>query len=336
MSGPAFVTGATGFVGGAVLRHLIADDRDVRALARDRTGGDQLAAAGATPVIGHLFEPDVLREGMAGCETVFHVAGVNEMCTGDPGPMMRVNIDGVREVMQAAAATGVRRVVFTSSAATLGEKKGTIGTEDSLHRGTYLSNYARSKHLGELAAFEEGERLDVEVVAVNPSSVQGPGRTRGSAQLLIRALGTRFPVLPATSLSIVDIDDCARGHLLAEAQGAAGRRYLVSGATVTTREAIDLLREVTGASINPVVLPAAAVRVFGTPAAWLAGRTDDPVICPEMLRTLLHGHRYDGSRATRELGLEYTPLAETLRRTLQWLVDFRFIRRDLPRIPPPG
>jgi dihydroflavonol-4-reductase len=332
MSAAAFVTGATGFVGGAVLRHLAASGRDIRALARDRTGGDQMAAAGATPVIGHLFEPEVLREGMAGCEAVFHVAGVNEMCVTDPAEMMRVNVDGVREVMAAAAATGVRRVVYTSSAATLGETKGTVGHEDSPHRGTYLSHYARSKHLGELAAFEEGERLGVEVVSVNPSSVQGPGRTRGSAQLLIRALGTRFPVLPATAFSIIDIDDCALGHLLAERDGAPGRRYLLSGATVTTREAVELLRQVTGADINPVVLPSGVVRVFGTPAAWLAGRGDDPVICPESLRTVLHGHRYDGSRATRELGLEYTRLSETLRRTIQWLVDYRFVRRPLPRI----
>lgn len=334
MSGPAFVTGGTGFVGGAVLRHLTATGREVRALARDRTGGDQLAAAGATPVIGHLFEPDVLRRGMAGCDTVFHIAGINEMCARDPSQMLHVNVDGVREVIRAAADTGVRRVVYTSSAATLGEKKGTVGDEDSVHCGTYLSHYARSKHLGELAAFEEGAQSGVEVVSVNPSSVQGPGRTRGSAQLLIQALGTRFPVLPQTSVSIVDIDDCALGHLLAEREGRPGHRYVLSGASVTTGEAVDLLRTVTGAPIHPVMLPAGAVRFFGMPAAWLAGRSEDTVICPESLRTVLHGHRYDGSRATRELGLEYTRLAETLRRTIQWLVDYRFVRRKLPRIHP--
>jgi dihydroflavonol-4-reductase len=334
MNGPAFITGATGFVGGAVLKHLAAAGREVRALARDRTGGDQVAAAGAVPVIGHLFEPEVLRQGMAGCDTVFHVAGVNEMCASDPTNMMRVNVDGVREVMRAAAATGVRRVVFTSSAATLGERKGTIGNEDTPHSGTYLSHYAKSKHLGELAAFEEGERSGVEVVSVNPSSVQGPGRSRGSAQLLIRALATRFPVLPMTAVSIVDIDDCAFGHLLAEREGVAGRRYVLNGASVTTREAVVLLREVTGAGINPVMLPSVLVWTFGMPAAWFAGRGEDTIICPQSLRTVLHGHRYDGSRATQELGLEYTSLSETLRRTIQWLVDFRFVRRNLPRIRP--
>lgn len=334
VNGPAFVTGGTGFVGGGVLRQLTATGRDIRALARDRTGGDQVAAAGATPFIGHLFEHDVLVDAMRDCESVFHVAGVNEMCTRDPAPMMRVNVEGVRRVLRAAAASGVRRVVYTSSSAAIGEAKGSIGSETSEHRGSYLSAYERSKHLGELAAFEEGERLGLEVVAVNPSSVQGPGRTSGSAQLLIRALATRFPVLPATFFSIIDIDDCSIGHLLAERSGVAGERYLLSGATVTSRMAVDLLREVTGAAIHPLILPRGVVAAVGMPLAALAGRGEDPVVCADSLRTVLHGHRYDGSRAVRELGLRYTSLDETLRRTIQWLVDYRFVRRRLPRIAP--
>jgi dihydroflavonol-4-reductase len=302
------------------------------ALARDRTGGETVAGYGARPVIGDLFEADVLAGGMRGCTVAFHVAGVNAMCQPDPSEMFRVNVEGTRRVVRAAAAAAVPRVVLTSSAAALGEAAGTVGSESSPHRGSYLSSYEQSKHAGEEAAFEEAARHGVDLVAVNPSSVQGPGRTRGSAELLLRVLNSRFPVLVDATVSMVDVDDCTAGHLAAAEHGAPGQRYVLNGASITVRELIALFREVTGAAIHPITVPRGVASAMGRPVAAVFGRSSS-TLCPEMVRTLLHGHRYDGSRATRDLGLEYTPLADTLERTIRWYVDFGFVRRRLPRIP---
>jgi dihydroflavonol-4-reductase len=281
-----------------------------------------VADAGAIPVAGAVFDVAALRRGMEGCRTVFHVAGVNEMCSRRPGEMIRVNVDGTVRVIEAAAAAGVGRVVFTSSAATLGEARGTVGDEMSAHRGHYLSSYEESKHRAEAAAFAAARRVAVELVSVNPSSVQGPGRVGGSARLFIYALRGRRPFLVDIPLSVVDIADCTTAHMLAATRGAAGRRYLVSGATLTVAEAVALLGEVSGVDIEPRYVPRSIAAALGRPLAAIAGLLPgDTPLCREMVRTLLHGHRYDGSRIERELGLRYTPLADTLARTVDWYRD---------------
>jgi dihydroflavonol-4-reductase len=318
----ALVTGGSGFVGGALLARLVSDGREVRALVRRRSAATEVARAGAQPVPGDVLDEGSLREAMRGCTVVFHVAGVNAMCLRDPAPMYRTNVEGPANVIRAAAAAGVARVVLTSSAATIGEPQGTTGREDSPHRGSYLSHYERSKHLGELDALELAPRLGIDLVCVNPSSVQGPGRTGGSARLLLGVLNGRLPALVETTISLVDIGDCVEGHVLAEAHGVAGERYVLNGATVTTPEAVALLRRLWGRPDRVRWIPPSLARAGGA-GAQAAGRIlrRDLPVCREAVRTLLHGHRYDGSKAARVLGLRYTPLERTLERTLAWYAD---------------
>jgi dihydroflavonol-4-reductase len=329
-----FVTGGTGFLGGAILDRLRRepDLGPVKALARTRTGGELLAAAGAEPVIGSIDDPAALRAGMEACDRVFHVAGLNAMCLRDPTPLFETNVTGSVNVVEAAAAAGVSRVVYTSSAATIGEEQGTVGSETSPHRGSYLSAYERSKHEGEVAAFAAAEAAGVEVVSVNPSSVQGPGRAGGSTKILIGYLNGKLRATVDTRLSIVDIADCTEGHLAALAKGKAGERYILSGATATVDEALALLAEITGVRRRVVRLPRWAAMGAGRMASVAAQvrRTESPM-CRDMVRTLLHGHRYDGSRAERELGISYLPLAATLSRTVDWLADFGFVNAGVLR-----
>ena len=169
--------------------------------------------------------------------------------------MYRANVDGAAGVVQAAAAAGVPRVVHTSSAVTMGEAAGVVATEATPHRGSYLSHYERSKHLGEQAVLAEGRRTGVEVVCVNPSSVQGPGRTGGTARLLIGYLSGRLRWTVDATFSLVFVDDCTRAHLLAERRGVPGERYLVSGATLTVREAVALLGRMGGVERRVRYLP---------------------------------------------------------------------------------
>ena len=329
MTEPVLVTGGGGVVGGTLVRRLVRAGRPVRALARTDASARALRSIGSEPVRGDLLDLGSLTRAMRGCSTVFHAAGVNAMCQRDPSPMVRTNVEGSANAIRAAAQTGVARVVYTSSSSAIGEARGTVGREDSPHRGSYLSVYERSKHEAERLVFALAGDLGVEVVAVNPSSVQGPGRATGSARLLHEVANGRLPVLVDTTISLVDIDDCAQGHVLAETHGAPGERYLLSGATLTTREAVTLLERVWGLPRRVRFAPRWAASAGGL-AVWAGARLihRDAPLCPEAVRALLHGHRYDGSKATRELGLTYTPVEDTLRRTLEWYAE-----RGL--VPPP-
>ncbi len=324
------LTGASGFVGRAILERLIADGRTVRALTRTAANAQTLRAAGAEPVDGDILDPATIRRAAEGCDVIYHIAGANAFCLPDPSSLYRTNVDGTVNVVAAAADAGVPRIVYTSSAATLGEAHGAVGNEQSLHRGTFLSDYEKSKWQAEKAAFRVAAERNIELVSVNPASVQGPGRTRGTAKLLIGYLNGTLKALIDSRMSVVDIADCAHAHLLAEAHGQPGERYVISGATLTVREAVTLMGRVAGITDTPRVLPAPVAMAFGTTvgAAGKVMRKRAP-FCREMMRTLLHGHAYDGSRATRDLGLQYTPLDETLRRTLEWYVAEGIVTRSL-------
>ena len=323
MEGAVFLTGGSGFVGSALVRRLISQGRRVRALARSDESAAELASARATVVRGDLFDHEALLKGMRGCTTVFHVAGVNAMCVRDPAPMMRTNVDGADAIVRAAAAARITRLVYTSSATTIGERMNEIGHERTQHRGSFNSNYERSKFLGERRVIALGESLGVPVVSVNPSSVQGPGRVRGSARLLIDIVNGRLPVLVDTWLSVVDIEDCTAAHLLAERHGMPGSRYIVSGVSLEVRTAVSLLRRASGHPGRVWFAPRTVAGLGGVVAGAglrILGREGGRV-CPETVRTLLHGHRFDASLAERELGLAYTPIDRTIRRTLAWYAE---------------
>jgi len=336
-TGTVLVTGGAGFVGREILDRLIARGRTVRALARSDASAQTLAAAGAEVVRGDLRDPASLRAAMEGADVVYHVAGLNGFCLPDPSELTRLNVEGTREVVGAAAAAGVRRVVYTSSAATIGEGHGETATESSVHRGTFLSHYERSKFAAERVAFSEAARLGVDLVSVNPASVQGPGRTRGTAKILIDALNGRLKMIVDSRMSLVEIGDCAEGHILAEERGVAGERYLLCGAVLSVAEAVDLLGRIAGVDEDPRRLPPAVAVTMATAVELVARvRRRRPPVCREMVRTLLHGHAYDGSRATRELGLAYTPVEEWMTRTVRWYADEGLLTRTLPGLSAPA
>jgi dihydroflavonol-4-reductase len=329
----AFVTGGTGVVGRALVQRLRERGDEVVGLARSTNSEAILNELGARPVRGELLDEHALARAMEGCAVAFNVAGVNSLCVEDPSAMLRVNVGGPPAVVRAAARAGVRRVVHTSSAATIGEPRGEVGREDTPHRGWFLSTYERSKTEGERAVLEAGREAGVEVVCVNPSSVQGPGRASGTARFLLAFLNGRLKVFVRTNVSLVDISDCAEGHLLACERGRPGERYLLNGIALPLTEALELAAEIAGVRGRPRLLPrpiALAAAYAAESAFRLAGR--HPPFCREMVRTLLHGHRYDGSRAERELGLRYTAPRETLARTLEWARGEGYVQASSERL----
>lgn len=288
------------------MARLVADGRPVRA---------------PTHADCDVLDLDALCRAMEGCEVAYHVAGVNQFCLKDPSPMQRANVEGSRNMVEAAARVGLRRLVYTSSAVTLGEATGTVGREDSAHRGSFLSAYERSKYDAERAVLGAAAERDVDVVCVNPSSVQGPGRASGTGQVLVQYLRGRLKFWVGTTISLVDIDDCAEGHVRAEAKGEAGERYVLNAASLSSDDMLAVMATVAPGVRPPRLAPRPVVSgVVAVTAGWARVRGRTPMVCRESLRTLLHGHRYDGSRASSELGLQYRPAEETLRRTAAWLV----------------
>lgn len=308
------VTGATGVVGSALLNHLVDGRTAIRALVR---GVAPTLPEGVEAVTGDVLVYPSLERAFQGADLVFHVAGVNKMCVPDATEMFRVNVEGTRNVLKAAAAAGVRRIVYTSSAATIGEPPGTVGSEETVHRDHFYSHYERSKYEAEQVVLTEGAGLDV--VIVNPSSVQGPGRATGTGKILLDLIAGRLSTVVDTRISIVDIDDCARGHVLASSNGTSGQRYILNSFSMTIQEAVGLLGSVIARPLRVKYLPAPIALVGGTvigAAYRMIGR--QAPVCREMVRTLVHGHVYDGSRAARELGLSYTPATDTLNRLISW------------------
>lgn len=311
------VTGGSGVVGSAVVRDLVASGHEVIAVARSSQAAAKLTGLGARTIEGDILDAPSIDRLVAGCDWVFHIAGVNEMCSKHPDRMSRVNVDGTRIVMEASRRAGVARLVHTSSAVTLGELPGEIGSEMTNHRGFYLSQYERSKQKAEQLLLEQAADLDV--VIVNPSSVQGPGRASGTGKLILDVLNGKLPFLIDARISLVDIDDCARGHQLAAERGAAGERYVLSALTSTVKDLVLEFAEATGSGVSVRYLPVWAATAGGAlveVVARIAGR--QPPVCRDMIRVLRAGAAYDGSRATRELGLKYRPLGSMIERTVAW------------------
>jgi dihydroflavonol-4-reductase len=173
----------------------------------------------------------------------------------------------------------------------------------------------------------------VEVVAVNPSSVQGPGRRTGTAKLFLDYLNGRLPFDVPAEFGLCYTDDCAAGHLLAETKGEPGQRYVLNGATLTTRQALDLVGRLAGLDERPRTLPVPVAKGLAGLAELAArARGRQPRLCRETVRTLTTPHRYDGGRATRELGLAYTPVEVALERTLRWYQREGLVTRPLPAL----
>jgi dihydroflavonol-4-reductase len=330
MADPVLVTGATGFVGGLLLRGLVQAGRPVRVLVRKPADRERLPVGGVELALGNLGDEEALARAADGCQAVYHLAGVNRLCMADPAPLYRVNVEGTRRVLDAARRAGVRRVVYTSSAATLGGDGSHMVDESNTDPGELTSHYARSKYEAEQVALGfDG----VEVVSVNPSSVQGPGRTTGTAKVFLDYLNGRLPFDLPARFGLCYTEDCVAGHLLAERNGAPGERYVLNSATLSNREAIELIGGIAGLHDRPRTLPLWVAMTLAA-GAELVGRWrgKEPRVCRESIRTLGHPHLYDGSRAERELGLRYTPLRQALEATVRWYVDQGLVMRPLPAL----
>lgn len=318
------VTGATGFIGSAVARRLAAAGAAVRVLARPNSDRRNLEGVSADVVIGDLADRGSLDRAVAGCEGVFHVAADYRLWVRDPAVMHRTNVDGTRDLLLAAAAAGVRRIVYTSSVATLGTRPDgqPADEETSVSLADMIGPYKRSKYLAEevvTGLVREG----LAAVIVNPSTPVGPGDAKPTptGRTILDALRGRIPAYVDTGLNIVHVDDVAAGHLQAYERGTIGRRYVLGGADMTLLEILTECATIAGRRPPRIRLPyAAALPVAYVSEGWayLSGRVPQATV--DGVRLARKRMYFSSARAERELGYQHRPALEALRDAASWFL----------------
>lgn len=318
----ALVTGAAGFIGSNVVRALVEDGHDVRALHLPRENVRNLRGLDVERIAGDVTDRDQMRAAVRGCEVVFNLAAVYALWTKDAGTMHRVNVDGTRNVLEAARAEGVRRVVHTSSIARFGgQGLHAEATEESAFAlGSTGDVYSRSKADAHEVAVAAAREQDVVIVA--PCGPIGPGDAgpTPTGRLLLSALKLPVALVADTSTNFADVRDMARGHLLAAERGRRGETYLLGCRNLSLVEIARMALDALGTRKRIVVAPLVAAKAVARGLRFVADRVTKrpPLFTPEAIRIAQLGLRADCSKAVRELGLPQSPIETAVADAVAW------------------
>ncbi len=319
----ALVTGATGFVGSAVARKLIAAGHDVRALARPASDRRNLQGLAMETVAGDLRDPASLAAALKGCDALFHVAADYRLWVPDPETIYAVNVDGSRALIEAAMAAGVERMVYTSSVATLGlNQDGAPADEDTpVALGHMIGHYKRSKFLAEEAVQGLIRDHGVPVVIVNPSTPVGPRDVKPTptGRMIVEAAAGRMPAYVDTGLNLVHVDDVADGHLLAFDHGVVGERYVLGGADMTLEAILGAVARIIGGRPPRIRLAHNLIMPLAVAAeAWARLSGTEPFATVDGLRMAKKKMFFTSAKAEAALGYKHRPAAEALADAIAW------------------
>jgi dihydroflavonol-4-reductase len=319
----AFVTGATGFVGAAVARELAAGGAELRLLVRRSSNTANIDDLLGERAVGDLRDPGSLKKAIAGCDAVFHVAADYRLWVRDPEEMYRANVEGTRALIEAALGAGVKRVVVTSSVATMGFiGDGTPVTEESpVSERDMIGHYKRSKYLGEQVALEYG-RKGAPVVVVNPTAPVGERdiKPTPTGRILLDFLNRKFPAYMDTGLNAVDVREVARGHVLALERARPGERYILGGEDLTLKQLLDKLSALSGIPAPTKKVPHGVAMCFATVNELFVGRLlgGEPRATREAVRMGKKKMFASSAKAERELGFRVLPVEPALERAIGW------------------
>ena len=321
-SGLCLVTGATGFVGAAVARALLRAGHPVRVLARPQSDRRNLDGLKVEIAEGSLTEPDSLAAAVAGCRYLFHVAADYRLWVPEPEAMFRVNVEGTRQLMLAALAAGVERVVYTSSVAVLGILKDGVADEEALSRAEdMIGPYKLSKFRAEEAVRELVAERNLPAVIVNPSTPIGPGDVKPTptGRIVVEAARGRMPGYVDTGLNVAHVEDVAIGHLLAARSGQVGRRYILGGENLPLAQILGEAAMALGRRPPRFKMPQAAVLPIAAGAeavARLTGR--EPFATVDGVRMAKKKMFFSSGRAIAELGYAPRPAREAIIDAVAW------------------
>ncbi|MGB9198429.1 MAG: hopanoid-associated sugar epimerase [Terriglobales bacterium] len=321
----AFVTGATGFLGSHVARALAAQGAELRLLVRASSDPRNIADLNAERVTGDLRDAGSIEKAVAGCEVVFHVAADYRLWVRDPEEMYRSNVEGTRTLLRAAQKNGVRRVVYTSSVATMGfGSNGNSGLTDErspVSLSEMIGPYKRSKFMAEHVAIEAA-RSGQDVVVVNPTTPVGERDVKPTptGRIVLDFLKRKFPAYVETGLNLVDATECARGHIQALEKGKSGERYILGGENLTLKQILDRLAVITGLKSPTVKLPYVFALATGVVDEVVTGRLlgREPRATIDAVRMGRKMMFVSSAKAENELGWRVVPVDAALRRSVEW------------------
>jgi dihydroflavonol-4-reductase len=322
-NGPTLLTGATGFVGSAVARVLVARGHRLRLLVRPTSDRRNLAGVDADVALGDLTDTGSLARAVDGCRYVFHVAADYRFWVPDPDAMLRANVEGTLAVMRAAQAAGVERIVHCSSVAALGMTNDDTPADETTptNEADFIGTYKRSKFLAERAVMDLVRQEGLPAVVVNPSAPVGPRdiKPTPTGKMIRDAAAGRVPAYIDTGLNMVHVDDVAEGHALALEKGRIGERYVLAGENLLLKDILALVAEVVGRRPPRIEIPEALV----WPAAWfMEGLARligiPPMMTRDHIRMARHKMFYSSAKAMRELGYTPRPLRTAIEEAVAW------------------
>jgi dihydroflavonol-4-reductase len=319
----AFVTGATGFVGSHVARALADQGADLRLLVRANSNTKNIDDLKVDRVTGDLRDPASLEKGIAGCEVVFHVAADYRLWVRDPEEMHRANVEGTRAILAAARHNRVRRVVYTSSVATMGfTSNGQSADENSpVSLDNMIGPYKRSKFMAEQGAIEAA-RAGQDVVIVNPSTPVGERdiKPTPTGRIVVDFLKRKFPAYVDTGLNLVDVKEGAQGHIAALEKGRSGERYILGGENLTLKQILDKLAAITGVPSPTIRVPYVLALAAGVVDEIVTGRIRgrEPRATIDAVRMGRKKMFVSSAKAERELGWKSGSVDGALRRAAEW------------------
>jgi dihydroflavonol-4-reductase len=327
----AFVTGATGFLGSHVARVLAEQGAGLRLLVRPTSDLRNIDGLNADRVVGDLRDSASIEKALSGCDVAFHVAADYRLWVRDPDEMYRSNVEGTRSLLEAARKQGVRRVVYTSSVATMGfssgsnglvSKNGRVADEQSpVSLADMIGHYKRSKFMAEQVAVEAA-RSGVDLVIVNPTTPIGERdiKPTPTGRIVVDFLKRKFPAYVETGLNLVDATECARGHVQALEKGRSGERYILGGENLTLKQILDRLGAITGLKSPTVKLPYAFALATGVVDEMVTGCIlgREPRATIDAVRMGRKMMFVSSAKAERELGWRTVPVDGALRRSVEW------------------
>jgi dihydroflavonol-4-reductase len=318
-----FVTGATGFLGAHVARVLAEQGADLRLLVRSSSDLRNIEGLPADCVTGDLRSPASFEKAIAGCDTVFHVAADYRLWVRDPEQMYRSNVEGTRALLEGARKNGVRRVLYTSSVATMGFSSNGISADEEspVTLAEMIGHYKRSKFMAEQIALAAG-RSGQDVVIVNPSTPVGEMdiKPTPTGRIIVDFLKKKFPAYVDTGLNLVDATECARGHVAALEKGRSGQRYILGGENLTLKQILDKLAAITGLPAPRVRVPYVLALATGIVDEIVTGRIRgrEPRATIDAVRMGRKKMFVSSAKAERELGWQIVPVDDALRRAATW------------------
>lgn len=320
------VTGATGFVGAAVVRALAAAGREVRVLARPDSDLRNLQGLPVSRVIGDLRDRTSLRQALTGCRHIYHVAAHYALWAREPSVFYDINVQGTVNLMEAAREAGIERMVYTSTIGAIGlPPEGGVGTEETpVSLSQMAGDYKRSKYLAEQEVLKFA-RAGFPVVIVNPSAPVGAGDVKPTptGQMIVDFMKGRMFAYMETGMNLIDVDDVATGHLAAMERGRIGERYILGNRNMTLKEIFEILSRLTGVPVPRVKLPRGMVLPLAHLNRWLADYVSHrpPRIPLEGVKMAKYKMHYDCSKAVRELALPQPPVEVALEKAVRWFRD---------------